>query len=113
MPTTHRIAPAIMGLTLLIGARGQSRRDTQVKSTVDDIRKELMQLPYYGVFDFIAFSYDRGTVALMGYAYHPGLKHDAERGVKRVAGVDQVVDKIEELSPSPNDDELRWKTYYA
>jgi hypothetical protein len=27
--------------------------------------------------------------------------------------VDQVVDKIEELPPSPMDDELRWKVYYA
>jgi hypothetical protein len=49
----------------------------------------------------------------MGYAYHPGLKSDAERAVKRASGVDTVVNRIEELTPSPNDDDLRWKLYYA
>jgi hypothetical protein len=29
------------------------------KSSVEEIRKELLQLPYYGVFDFLAFSYDK------------------------------------------------------
>src|SRR5216683_2423754 len=83
------------------------------KSTVEQIRKELLQLPYYGVFDFLAFSYDKGTVTLMGYAYHGTLKHDATRAAKRASGVDQVIDRVEELPTSQNDDELRWKTYYA
>jgi hypothetical protein len=71
-----------------------------------------MQLPYYGVFDFLAFSYDKGTVTLMGYAYHGTLKHDATRAAKRASGVDEVIDKVEELPVSQNDDEIRWKTYY-
>ena len=41
------------------------------------------------------------------------MKSDAVRAVKRVSGVDQVIDKVEELPVSQNDDELRWKTYYA
>ncbi len=82
------------------------------KSTVEQIRKELLQLPYYGVFDFLAFSYDKGTVTLMGYAYRPTLKTDAVRAVKRVPGVDNVVDKVEELPVSPFDDEIRWHAYY-
>lgn len=57
--------------------------------------------------------YDRGTVTLMAYAYQPVLKTDAVRAVKRVPGVDEVKDRIEVLPPSPNDDELRWKIYYA
>jgi hypothetical protein len=36
------------------------------KLSVEEIRKELLQLPYYGVFDFLAFSYDKGTVTLTG-----------------------------------------------
>jgi hyperosmotically inducible protein len=68
---------------------------------------------HYGVFDFLAFSYDKGTVTLVGYAYHGTLKHDATRAAKRASGVDQVIDKVEELPTSQNDDELRWKTYYA
>jgi hyperosmotically inducible protein len=96
----------------LIGGDVRSVR-AAAKSPVEEIRKELLQLPYYGVFDFLAFKYDQGTVTLMGYAYHPGLKRDAERAVKRVPGVEQVIDKIEELPMSSMDDELRWKTYYA
>jgi hyperosmotically inducible periplasmic protein len=82
-------------------------------STIDDIRRELLQLPYYGVFDFLSFKYDKGTVDLMGYAYRPTLKSDAERAVKRVAGVDVVNDQVEELPVSMNDDNLRWQAYYA
>lgn len=82
-------------------------------ATIEDIRSKLLRLPYYGVFDFLAFSYDKGTVTLSGYAYHAPLKTDAERAVKQVARVDQVVNTIEELPVSTNDDDLRWKTYYA
>jgi hypothetical protein len=82
------------------------------KSTVEQIRKQLLQLPYYGVFDFLAFAYDQGTVTLTGFAYRPTLKTDAVRAVKRVPGVDNVVDKIEELPVSPFDDEIRWNAYY-
>jgi osmotically-inducible protein OsmY len=78
-----------------------------------EIRHELLQLPYYSVFDFLAFKYDRGTALLMGYAYAPGLKQDAERAVKRVAGVDTVENRIEQLPPSQQDDELRWRVYYS
>ena len=49
----------------------------------------------------------------MGYAYSPTLKPDAERAVKRVAGVDTVQNNVEQLPPSQQDDELRWKIYYA
>jgi Predicted periplasmic or secreted lipoprotein len=82
------------------------------RQSVEDIRKELLQLPYYSVFDFLAFSYDRGTVVVGGYAYALGLKKDAERAVKRASGVDTVVNKIEELPPNQIDDQIRWATYY-
>jgi hyperosmotically inducible protein len=107
-----RVAAALVALVfVLTGARPLLLADE--KSSVEEIRKELLQLPYYGVFDFLAFSYDKGTVTLMGYAYHSTLKHDAARGAKRASGVDQVIDKIEELPVSQFDDELRWRTYYA
>jgi len=107
-----RVAAAVVGMVfVLTGAQPLLRADA--KSSVEEIRKELLQLPYYGVFDFLAFSYEKGTVTLMGYAYHLTLKHDAARAAKRASGVDQVIDKIEELPVSQFDDELRWRTYYA
>jgi hyperosmotically inducible protein len=107
-----RIPAALVGVAVVLaGAQPGLRADA--KSSVEEIRKELLQLPYYGVFDVLAFSYDRGAVTLMGYAYHSTLKHDAVRAAKRASGVDLVIDKIEELPVSQGDDELRWKTYYA
>jgi hyperosmotically inducible protein len=106
-----RIA-VVMGLAFgVAGAEPALRADA--KSSVEAIRKELLQLPYYGVFDFLAFSYDKGTVTLIGYTYHSTLKHDAARAAKRATGVDQVIDQIEELPVSQFDDDLRWRTYYA
>ena len=99
--------------SLVVVTAPGSPAQTTTDATVDEIRSQLLRLPYYGVFDFLAFSYDRGTVTLGGYAYHPALKTDAERAVKRVARVDQVINQIEELPVSPSDDELRWRTYYA
>jgi hyperosmotically inducible protein len=108
-----RVAAATVGFALLLAAGARPALRADAKSSVEEIRKELMQLPYYGVFDYLAFKYDQGTVTLMGYAYHPTLKKDAVRAAKRAPGVDQVIDKIEELPVSQMDDEVRWKTYYA
>jgi len=52
-------------------------------------------------------------VTLGGYAYQGSLTRDAERAVKRVAGVDKVIDKIAVLPVSFNDDDIRWRTFYA
>jgi hyperosmotically inducible protein len=80
---------------------------------LDDIKEAILRLPYYGPFDAISVDYDRGTVTLSGFAYAVGLKHDAERAVKRIAGVDDVNDQIEELPLSQFDDDLRWRAFYA
>jgi hyperosmotically inducible periplasmic protein len=77
------------------------------------IRAALLRLPYYGVFDFLAFSYDKGTVGLSGYAYRPQLKAEATRAVERLAGVDEVIARIEDLSIAPHDEEIRWRTFYT
>jgi BON domain-containing protein len=109
MRMQSRGAMALLGLALLcVPSQAQGQKDP-----VEDIRKALLRLPYYGVFDFLAFGYDKGTVTLVGYAYRPTLKTDAERAVKRVPGVDTVVNKIEELPVSMTDDDIRWKAYYV
>ena len=82
-------------------------RDTTLR-----VRRALERLPYYGVFDFLAFSVDRGTVTLMGYAYRPALKSEAEQAVRRIPGIDDVANKIEILPPSQNDDRIRWAAFY-
>jgi len=115
--TTFRSAlrVGVVGLALsglLAGSTGARPQSTAPQDTVQSVRRMLERLPYYGVFDFIAFSVDRGTVTLVGYSFHGNLKADAEMAAKRAGGVDTVVNRIELLPASPNDDRIRWATYY-
>lgn len=82
------------------------------EETVRSVRRMLERLPYYGVFDFIVFRVDRGTVYLAGYSYQGNLKADAEMATKRASGVNEVANKIEVLPASQNDDRIRWATFY-
>jgi hyperosmotically inducible protein len=78
-----------------------------------EIRHELVMLPYYTVFDDLAYKVNGGTVTLYGAVTNPVLKSDAERAVRRVEGVQNVVNNIEVLPVSPNDDQIRRAVYRA
>jgi hyperosmotically inducible periplasmic protein len=110
--TRRQLAGIVCAALVLLNPSARVMVQADTKQSIEDIRKELLQLPYYSVFDFLAFSYDRGTVVVGGYAYALGLKKDAERAIKRASGVDTVVDKIEELPANQFDDQIRWATYY-
>ena len=75
------------------------------------VRKELVTLPYYGVFDNLAYEVNGGTVTLHGQVVHPSTRRDAERRVARLAGVERVVNRIEVLPLSGFDDSIRARTY--
>jgi len=107
------VTVSVLGFAIALGGTHSNAQTPADNTTVEELRSKLLRLPYYGVFDFLAFSYSKGTVTLSGYAAHGTLKGDAERAVKQVARVDQVVNNIEDLPVSTNDDDLRWKTYYA
>jgi hyperosmotically inducible protein len=70
-------------------------------------------LPYFGVFDNIAYKVDGTTVTLLGQVVRPSLKSDAENVVKRIEGVDRVDNQIEVLPPSPMDDRIRVRLFRA
>ena len=78
-----------------------------------EVRRELVSLPFYSLFDHFAFRVDGYTVTLMGKVSRPTLKNDAENVVKRIEGVENVVNQIDVLPLSPNDDELRLRLYRA
>jgi osmotically-inducible protein OsmY len=105
-------AAAVVGSTAASASVGQSSPTVSEKQTIAAVQKALERLPYYGVFDFLGFGVDRGTVTLVGYAYRGALRSDAEKAVKSVSGVDTVVNRIEILPASRLDDEARWATYY-
>ena len=78
-----------------------------------EVRHELVMLPYYGVFDDLAFRVDGGTVTLLGQVTRPTLKSDAENVVRRIEGVSRVVNHIEVLPLSSMDDQIRLAVYRA
>ena len=81
---------------------------------VKEVHHELVMLPYYGVFDNLAYKVDPdGTVTLLGQVARPTLKSDAGNVVKRIEGVSNVVNNIEVLPLSPNDDRIRRAVYRA
>ena len=99
-------------LAVVSGATNATAQTVTPEETVRSVRKMLERLPYYGVFDFIVFRVDRGAVYLAGYSFEGRLKMDAEAATKRASGVDEVANKIEVLPASPNDDRIRWETFY-
>jgi hyperosmotically inducible periplasmic protein len=78
-----------------------------------EVRHELVMLPYYGIFDDLAFKVDGSTVTLEGSVVRPVLKSDAENVTKKVEGVDKVVNNIKVLPLSPMDDRIRRAEYRA
>jgi len=97
-----------MGLMVMpLGANTMARNETSL-----GIERALLRLPYYGVFDFLAYKVDKGTVTLAGQVYTGSLKTAAQQAVKRVAGVDEVNNTIEILPRSQEDDRIRWSTFY-
>ena len=80
---------------------------------IENIRKVLTALPYYGMFDHLVFELEEGRVTLGGYAFRPVLKAWAEREVSRVAGVGKVDNQIEVLPVSTNDDRIRMAVFRA
>ncbi len=80
---------------------------------IENIRKVLTALPYYGMFDHLVFELEEGRVTLGGYAFRPVLKAWAEREVSRVGGVAKVDNQIEVLPASTNDDRIRMAVFRA
>ncbi|HYR82700.1 MAG TPA: BON domain-containing protein [Terriglobia bacterium] len=80
----------------------------------DEVRHQLVTLPYYDVFDWLeAEVLPDDTVILSGQVTRPTLKSDAEARVRSLESVAKVVNKIEVLPLSTMDDEIRLATYRA
>ncbi|HLK70042.1 MAG TPA: BON domain-containing protein [Bryobacteraceae bacterium] len=107
-------------VSILAAAPGfsfQKERDRMMPPSQDritrEVRHELVMLPYYGVFDNLAYRVDGTTVTLMGEVTRPTLKSDAGNVVKRIEGVEKVDNQIRVLPLSPMDDRTRLAVYRA
>jgi hypothetical protein len=90
-----------------VNASAQSyagRAAKPVGNLEQQVFKKINGLPYYGVFDHIAFEVQPGNrVVLYGKVVSLGTRRDAEKAVRRIAGVQSVENRITELPPSSFD----------
>lgn len=94
-----------------IAAAKKTQTPQSVLRMANDIRKQIVSLSDYGVFDDISFQIKDFTVTLTGQASRPILKDSAERVTKKVEGVEKVINQIEVLPLSTNDDRVRAWVY--
>ena len=108
------ISLVLLSLTIAPFSLGQMQSSSPAEARIQkEVRHELLMLPWFSVFDNIAFQVNGGTVTLLGQVTRPVTKSDAENSIKHIEGVDQVVNKIEVLPPSPMDDQSRLALYRA
>ena len=107
---TSLIATLALAATLAVAGQAKEQVSGQQR-VMEKIRKELVTLPFYGVFDNLAYSFDGETATLYGQVVRPSTRSDAERRVARIAGVERVVNRIEVLPLSSFDDSIRARAY--
>lgn len=83
------------------------------KRIQNEVRHQLVMLPFLDVFDNLTYKVDGYNVTLGGQVTRPSLKSSAEAVVKKVEGVEKVDNQIEVLPPSPMDDRLRIRLFRA
>jgi len=120
-----RIGYALLGAVLLLNSALAAKDDDKKHldpyvhgpqdeaKMIREIRHQLVMLPYYSVFDDLGFNVSGGAVTLVGQVVRPVLKDDAAAVVKKVEGVTSVVNNIEVLPLSSNDDRIRRDVYRA
>lgn len=113
--------PQLLSVRALQGSQPHSASSVSYIATpraqdrmINEIRRELVTLPYYDVFDWLEGEVRAdGTVVLRGEVVRPTTKEEAEARIKKIEGVTQVVNEIEVLPPSPADDRIRVAVYRA
>ena len=103
---------AIFGFSFVnVEARGLSDFGETTQQDAQQIEKkvfkEILKLPYYGLFDSIGFEVDGSTVVLHGKVYNAVNRKSAERRVEDIEGVTNVVNNIEVLPLSSFDNSIR------
>ena len=88
------------------GQRGESR-------LIQEVRHQLVMLPYYTIFDDLAFRVNGSEVTLLGAVTNPVLKSDAQNVVKSIEEVTSVDNQIKVLPVSPIDWQIRRAMFRA
>jgi hyperosmotically inducible protein len=110
------VVAIVLMLVASIGIGAQTRSAGQVMTNPQmgkKVMKVLVTLPFYGVFDNLAYKIEGSTVTLYGQVVRPTTSKDAEQRVAKITGVERVINNIEVLPLSSFDDSLRVRTFRA
>src|SRR5579864_6430823 len=103
-----KVFMCVLAILAVGSAREVRANDRQTDALKEEVRHQLVMLPYYSVFDWLqAEVKPDGTVTLMGQVVRPILKDDAEKSVKKLEAATRVINNIDVLPLSPMDDQLR------
>src|SRR5579862_7398391 len=108
-----RALAAVPVLALMLAGLVTSTSAKTVSETnrplAEQVRHQLALLPWYGVFDDLQYQVNGTQVILTGDVspLHDQTKYDAEKVVKRIPGVTQVVNNIRLLPLSGFDEQIR------
>lgn len=94
-------------LIVIIALFTSAGSSTAADNIVQEVRHELLLVPHYTVFDWLAWRVDGGKFTLLGAVVDPSLKRDAENAVKKIQGVREVQNNLEVLPASAADDRIR------
>jgi hyperosmotically inducible protein len=104
----------LTGSLLLAGSLAMANTATVPKVDLENkVRHELLMLPYFNVFEELAYTVDNGVVTLTGQVTWPVTARNAGKAVERLAGVEKVVNNIEVLPLSSFDNRVRVATFNA
>lgn len=111
----QRWALSVAGVLLLSpfaqAAISTSQSKQGLSKLENEVRHELVMLPWFGVFDNLEFQVNGDHVVLTGQVTRPTLRSSAENVVKRIEGVEKVTNNIEVLPLSPFDNDIRLAAY--
>ena|ERR1700722_2399875 len=99
-----------LGMLTLAGVAGATTAPSGPVTDSDIAAKaahEIRMYPRYSIWDNINVRVNEGNLELMGQVNQPYKKQDLERIVQHVPGVSSVVNELEVLPVSFNDDNLR------
>jgi hyperosmotically inducible protein len=102
-------------ISVLLASYAFAQHHKWAGRTLDDfewtIHETLATLPSSGVFDTVKFEVQGKTVTLTGQVVSERVKQNAERVLRQLDGVENVVNQIEVLPSSQRDDALRMNVY--
>ena len=93
-------------------AFGQNFSEKRTERPIhENVRRAILRLPYYEVFDQIGYKVEGSTVVLFGKVRNAVNKSDAKNSVANIRGVSRVINNIEILPPSRFDETIRRDLY--